>query len=196
MERPAEDYPDWAAQAAQLRREGRFAEALTAYEYALALAEDNPITRVGLSRVLSALNRHEEALIAVDHALQLAPTSLEGWIWRGSVLDDLERFEEEIQAYQQALQLTDNASTRANFLHGIGNALWSMGKYSEGLRVLDNAIELDPTDAPAWNNRGNCLSDLGHDQEAMSSYERAIVLTPAYPAAWNNKGNMLRKWKR
>ena len=68
-----------------------------------------------------------------------------------------------------------------------------MGKYSEGLRVLDQAIELNPSDAPAWNNRGNCLADLGHDQETMSSYEHAIEVRPAYPTAWKNKGDLFRK---
>ena len=48
-----------------------------------------------------------------------------------------------------------------------------LGRYKEALSGYDRALELDPQDAAAWNNKGLVLVKLGHYKEALSCYDRA-----------------------
>ena len=56
------------------------------------------------------------------------------------------------------------------------------------LDVYTKAIELNPTDAVAYNNRGSAKDDLGQYDAAIADYDRAIELDPTYVAAYNNRG--------
>ena len=52
------------------------------------------------------------------------------------------------------------------------------------------AIELDPKEAGAFNNRGTRKSDLGRHEAAMEDcdYDKAIELDPKYAEAFNKRG--------
>ena len=56
----------------------------------------------------------------------------------------------------------------------------------------DKAIELDPNDAEAYNNRGNSYSDLGQYQRAIEDYDKAIELDPDYAEARIHRQRALR----
>ena len=51
----------------------------------------------------------------------------------------------------------------------------------------DRAIELDPQDADAVNNRASAKQKLGNLQGAMEDYDRAIELDPQNAVAFNNQ---------
>ena len=58
------------------------------------------------------------------------------------------------------------------------------------------AIELNPANAAAYNNRGNAKRNLGQNQAAIKDYDRAIELNPAYALAYNNRGRAKRNLRQ
>ncbi len=64
------------------------------------------------------------------------------------------------------------------------------------INCYDHAIQLNPQDANAFNNRGNLLDDLDRKEEALSDYNKAIELNPQYANAFYNRGNLLKNLDR
>ena len=60
----------------------------------------------------------------------------------------------------------------------------SLGRYDEGLSLLDKAIELDPNLATAWAWRGLCKGGHGKTDEAIQDLQHALRLSPRDPRAW------------
>ncbi|MBM4140031.1 MAG: tetratricopeptide repeat protein [Nitrospira sp.] len=95
-------------------------------------------------------------------------------IWKDSVTlwnSVIERFPDDADAY----------FSRAN-------AYAILGKYSESLRDLDKALDLNPGYLQAYLNRANVYDLLGKYKEALKDLEKAIKLNPNYPEAYNNRG--------
>ena len=81
-----------------------------------------------------------------------------------------------------------------HFQKGAFNAAQSA--YEEAAEDFTHAIELEPQDAAAYNNRGNALRHLERYNEALADYARAIELNPQYAAAYNNRGGALNHMGR
>ena len=80
-----------------------------------------------------------------------------------------------------------NYETSAVLFHQ-GFASHNKGKYKEAIEKYDEAIELNPVFAEAYNNRGLAKGDLKQYQEAIADYEKAIELDPNDADAYNNRG--------
>jgi Flp pilus assembly protein TadD len=50
---------------------------------------------------------------------------------------------------------------------------YSQGKYDEAIQAYNKAIEIDPQDAYAWNNKGVALKSLGHTTESNEAFAKA-----------------------
>ena len=53
-----------------------------------------------------------------------------------------------------------------------GVALVALGRYEEALAAFDTALELDPRDLTALNDKGLLLSRMGRDEEAMAILDK------------------------
>lgn len=63
--------------------------------------------------------------------------------------------------------------------------------YADDLSIWQNAVEVDPGNARAWNNLGVGLGDRGEHAAAIVAYRQAIELKPRYAAAYDNLGSSL-----
>jgi tetratricopeptide (TPR) repeat protein len=61
------------------------------------------------------------------------------------------------------------------------------------------ALELDPANAPAYNNLGNLYTSMGKYVEAEQAYKKALGILPSYPEALSNLatlyGNYLKRFE-
>ena len=83
-------------------------------------------------------------------------------------------------------------------------ALWNndQGKFTnpkKAIEYLNNAIQLQPNYAAAYNSRGNAYADLRQYRRAIEDYNQAIRLKPDYAYALINRGDAyygLGRYKR
>jgi tetratricopeptide (TPR) repeat protein len=61
------------------------------------------------------------------------------------------------------------------------------------LKCYDRAIESDPTNYKAFNNKGIVFRNLNKFKEAIECYDQAIKLNPNYKLAINNRNYALKK---
>jgi len=71
--------------------------------------------------------------------------------------------------------------------------LLNQSKYEDAISYCDKALEIDPNNIDALNNKAMALSDLGRYEEAISSYDRALEIDPNDGNALHNKGIALGK---
>ena len=62
------------------------------------------------------------------------------------------------------------------------------GDYDRAIADYNKALELDPKDATAYNNRGFTYDNKGDYDKAIADYDAAIRLNPEYARAYNNRG--------
>jgi tetratricopeptide (TPR) repeat protein len=103
-ERP--DHADAWSLAGFLRAEkGRTAEAIAAFERALALAPDDAATLFNLGFALQKAGRHEEAIARMSRAVELNPPLDRAWYGMGISLIHVGRFREAIERLTEAARL-------------------------------------------------------------------------------------------
>ena len=64
--------------------------------------------------------------------------------------------------------------------------------FISALKLIDQALILNPKNGVAYSNKGNILKELGRYEEALSNYDKAIEMIPSYAEAYNNRANTLQ----
>lgn len=67
---------------------------------------------------------------------------------------------------------------------------YKQGGYDEAIENYDEAIDLNPNYAVAYNNRGLARSKMGDKQGAFEDYSRAIALNPNSAEIYYNRGSV------
>ncbi len=70
-----------------------------------------------------------------------------------------------------------------------GDTYFNKGEYDRAIQDYDQAIELKPDHALAFNNRGFAYHEKGEYDRAIADYDRAIQLNPDYAYAFGNRGD-------
>ena len=102
------------------------------------------------------------------------------------------KIEEAIEQWRSIATVAgeENPQLQARAWFSIGY-LRSVGERADLKAAMDaytKAIELNPTDAIAYNNRGYVKKNLGRPEEAIQDYDRAIELNPTLASAYSNRG--------
>lgn len=95
----------WYNKGNSLSSLGRFEEAISSYDKALALNPRDVDAWTNKAGSLGSLGRHEEAILSFDKALALNPRVAMAWSNKGSSLGSLGRFEEALGCLDKALEL-------------------------------------------------------------------------------------------
>lgn len=74
-----------------------------------------------------------------------------------------------------------------------GNILNNEKNYEKALEQFDEAIKINPINAPAWEGRAEALGGLGSYNESIQAFNTALIIDPNNSAAWTNKGLVLEK---
>lgn len=158
-----------------LARRQEHAEAITAFQRALALEPDNPHAHNDIGCALIVLGRAEEALGWLERAGQLDPAGKDPPSNRGLALSLLGRHEEAVASFREALRREPAEAT----VHGsLAVELVLTGQGEEALRHLAEAERLKPDDPRVRANAGDVLRHLGRWDEAAARYQAALGLQP------------------
>ncbi|MDB9526530.1 tetratricopeptide repeat protein [Oscillatoria sp. CS-180] len=177
----------WYRQGLVLEQLGRYHQALTSYEQAIALRPDSTLALAHQCAVLNELDNFEGAIAACEAALQgdarwdtLGPAY--GWSQISVAQVGLGEYEAALAAADRAIALNED------YLSGWNNravSLWYLGQPEDALRAIDAQGETRLVEPFVFErrrqvlmafNRGRILYDLGLYQQAASAYSQAIAL--------------------
>ena len=77
-----------------------------------------------------------------------------------------------------------------------GNKLYRIGEYDTAIADFTKAIELNPDDHEAYNNRGSVYAKLEKYDTAIADFTKAIELNPDDHEVYNNRGNAYADLKK
>jgi len=180
--------------------QGRFKEAVDAYQQTLKLKKDYGDAFQPLSYSLAQLGRFNEAADVLKQALEYDPNNAEIYNNLAFSYGQAERYPEAIEASQQAITLlgkTGDAYKQglqnrnevlSNAYKNLGNAYNGSKRYSEAADALKKAAEIEPTNAAALFNLGLTLYNGKRYSEAIEAYKAVVKLRPQLAAVHYNLG--------
>lgn len=166
----------------------RHAEALVAFDRALALGLQDPNLVANRALALSALGRHAEALAGFEAALARDPTSLHSRLGQADALAALGQAREAEAGYRQILA---SRPDHGDALNNLAVLLANTGRPDEAISLYAKALALTPGSAALHNNLGVAHAALKQPIEAIEAYDQAIALDPSYAEAHSNRGKAL-----
>ena len=161
-------------QALELRRIGRFIEAVERCRRLLRSAPDLTEARVCLAESLRATARASEAVDALREGIARQPEVAIMHALLGDALQDLSKRHDAMTAYRAALELDDQL-VRA--IYGLGCALLALGEFAIAISCFERAVALEPEHARAQQNLGQALFRLGDADAALDRFRLATSVT-------------------
>ncbi|MCE2396545.1 tetratricopeptide repeat protein [Candidatus Poribacteria bacterium] len=110
-----------------------------------------------------------------------------GW---QNVVDGIRKTIEEMQAQVDSSSETSEKELRAELAFQQGNVFMMIGQINMAIEVYSRAIELNPNNPNAYNNRGVAYSAKGDFERTIEDYTKAIELNPNYAVAYSNRGGV------
>lgn len=179
---------DWVARGDRARAAGTLAEAVAAYERALAIDPRSHEAHNGLGTACMLGGRREEGAAHYRRAIALCPAFHKAHNNLGNALQAMGDLEGAIEAFRRAIALQPGA---VKPLSNLGNALRAAGRLDEAAQRYRDALAIDPDHVPALNNLGLTLRRQGNAEGAVEVLRRAVELAPnSYEALCNLGGSL------
>ena len=180
---------EWNDKGVDFYELGRYEKALACYDKALEI--DPHLVPALYNKGLSfyELRRYEKALACYKEALDLEPNHAKVWNNKGNTLSQLKRYEEALACYGRALNLEPNhaaaLTNKGITLHNQVKAQFSLNRWEEGFKALDEALSLDQTEffgdtslMVAFIQRSAADEWERHVESIIGSYKKAERLEP------------------
>lgn len=158
-----------------LNAAGRAAEAVDAFDAALALQPKSPGILNNRGMALKALGRHDDAIESYRRAIALAPGDAMLQRNLGNALAAVGYLNEAIAAYRAALRLRPDFGNAAI---GLGNALTTLGRAHEAMAETAVLAEQLPSNAEIQRAAAQAAKSAGDLVAAARGYRRAIAANP------------------
>jgi serine/threonine-protein kinase len=170
-------------------RTGAYAEAVSAYQRALAADPDSVEALDGLGLAYDLLGQNGQAEDAFNRAIAVRSTCWSCYNALGQFLNRHARYKDAIQAWQRMTDLTpDNVWGYMN----IGAAYFNMGRFEPAADYFRRASQISPDDPDLLSNAGTMSFFAGRFEEDARFCEQAIKLRPGKYAYWGNLADAYR----
>jgi Flp pilus assembly protein TadD/predicted aspartyl protease len=158
-------------------REGRYGDALDAYQKALTVAEVDAVRPVRTAIVQAALRTAEFTLARAqaDALAEASPRDPEVLALHGDALWAVGLFEESEARYREALALEPQLSRG---LHGMSRALAARSRLEEALAEGTAALSAAPRDMEIHHTLGAIYERMHRFEEAAASFTNYVNLLP------------------
>lgn len=143
-----------------------------------------------MSNILNEIKQYDESLNAIEKAIQLIPTLFISYHTKimfslksktdFEIVQLIEEIFEKFPEFKKALYLLKSF------------VLFREKEYDEGLKVIDEVIELYPKDINLVNNRIYSLVGLGRREEAIETAEKLIQLNPNISNSYDTYGDIYK----
>ena len=144
--------------------QGKYDEALQAYDNALQL--DSQLADVWYDKgvVLNKQGKYDDAVKAYDNAIGLNPKFAYAWCNKGDSLQKKGSYEDAIKAYDKAIELDP---TDAYPLNNKGVVLSKQGNYEAAIEAFDQALAIDPNNEETRSNKRTAEAALARKQTTV-----------------------------
>ncbi len=166
-------------------RKGQLAEAVTAYNQALAVDPENPEAWNNKGLILAVAGNYKEALKCHLKAVDLDPDNVDAVSNVGMIHTKLGNFNDALAWYDRALEMDPGHETTWN---NKGNLLSKTGQYEGALKCYDRALEINPGYMAAMNNKAVEYIHLKRYDEALSLLNSVLKSRPLFSEGWYVKG--------
>lgn len=157
---------------------GRKAEAMEAYERALAIVPSFADAHHNLGQLWLDEGRPDRALPRFEQAVKFNPTDPESRYGLAAALAQLGRVDEAHAQLDEALRLEPRMAKALNLR---GTLLAQAGDGVSAIGMFEQALQQEPGHAEATLNLAMALHHQGRYSEALPYYERALELSPENP---------------
>jgi Flp pilus assembly protein TadD len=175
-------------QAADLHRQGRFAQAELLYEKVLKIVPAHVEALNSLGMIAAVQGNTRRAVTLFERAIRADPSQVYTHDNLGLALHSLMQLDAAIASYDAAIVKHPHHAP-AHFNRA--NALLELGRLEAALAGYDRAIALDERYVEAYTNRSVVLNSLEQYAAALTSIDRAIELRPGNAKAHFNRSMLL-----
>ena len=163
-----------------LRRDERYAEAVTAYDAALAMIATPARAQWSLFYARGVcherLGQWDLAVADFRRSLELDPEQPQVLNYLGySFVEKGENLDEALQMIQRAVAARPDAGY---ILDSLAWAYYRLGRYDEALQPMERASLLEPVDAVVTDHLGDVYWSVGRTREAEFQWRRALSFEP------------------
>ena len=172
------------------------------------LADSDILLYLVSAASLASENCNKELAEAVSSDIRIIPIILEDCDWKHHQLSDFQAFpdkgkpinewEPESKGWQnvidgirkavEEMQTDVQKGTLPEWVFQQGNFLLMLGQTDRAIEAYSYAIELNPNNVSAYNNRGIAYREKGDFDRAISDFNTAIKRKPNYAEPYNNRG--------
>ncbi len=154
---------------------GYWHDSVTLFRHALAVTDDNALSRLALGSALLEHGQCDEAIVHLKKAAELDPDDGQVHFVLGSGFQQADRPREAAAEYRKSLALNERNGSAHN---NLGLILYQQRRPAEARSELLRAIELDETDKRALVNLALLTSDLHEYENSIDYCRRALALDP------------------
>jgi len=140
---------------------------------AYELAPEHPLVLRNLAYYQEAQGNYEEAIALYNRAVEQAPHRFDLYIEMGRQYSiGLLDYEAANESYRRAVEVYESAIT----LDALGFGLYNVGDNFQAVRVLRDAVELDPEYGPAQVHLGMVYYALRNYEDAVPALQKGVDL--------------------
>ena len=160
-----------------LLREGRYRDALEAYQHALDGSDPSAARPARAGIVQSALRIAEFGLarLQADALVEAAPRDPDALVLHGDALWASGLFEEAENRFREAVAIAPNL---ARGRHGLARALAARSRLDEAMDEAQGALQLAPRDLELHHTVGTIYARMNKYEEAAAAYGNYVNLLP------------------
>ncbi len=190
----------WHSKGDALMAQGKYRDAIAAYDRAAEIDPKDPWTWKMLAFAANQIGWYNKSLQACSAVLSLDANSSSFLHGKADALYKLRRFNESLEAFDEALKIDPE---RSSSWKGKGDALKALNRTADAASAYEKALSLSETDiqidakaSGLWIEKGEALKGLGHFDEALEAYGKAVGLEPLHYPGWQKKGDLLMEMGR
>lgn len=166
-----------------LRTPGRSADALNAYQAAVAIDANNAFAQFGLGVAAAATGQRNGALTALGRAAELAPKDPSPHLAIGRLYLEAGEVDKALAAFDSGLA---RQPAFVPLMLDRADALGRAARWNDAAKQLQAADTLVPQSAAVKTKLGDVYQGAGRWDEAEKNYLLAIELDAKNPIAYNN----------
>lgn len=180
----------WDYLGLSLIEQGRYAEAYTALQKAIALLPNNPHVLCNLGNALISLERCGEAVPVLKKAISLAPNMVVAYNNLGNALRFIGDPKGAIESISTAIKIDPSI---AYLYNNVGLAYRENGMCAVAIENYHKALELQPDLIQVYPNLIDALRQNGQVQDAIDCSQKVMQQCDQLPEFWGGFGDALRE---